>query len=187
MSFVKLSNVQQVPTGHKDLLSYILWWWCGAGADWTQWSFELCFVMMMWSRCKLDTMIFWLMFYDDDMERVPTGHNDLLSYVLWWWCGVGANWTQWSFDLCFVMMMMMSRCQLDTMIFWLMFCDDDVEQVPTGHFNDFLSFILWWRCLAGTSWIQWSFEFCFVMMWKSVIRNFSLRNFLWQYKNRKKK
>ena len=40
----------------------------------------------------------------DYVQQMPTGHNNLLSYVLSWLCLscvlAGANWTQWSFELC---------------------------------------------------------------------------------------
>ena len=75
------------PLISSTVLCLVLWC-CLAGANWTQWPFELCFVMvMMFHRCQLDTMTFWVMFCDgDNVPQVPTGHNDLSSYVLWWWC-----------------------------------------------------------------------------------------------------
>ena len=59
---ISLSHTNSLPSGHNDLLSYVLSWLCSAGAKWT--------------------------------------HNDLLSFVLSWLCSAGANWTQWSFELC---------------------------------------------------------------------------------------
>ena len=173
---------------------FVLWGWCSAGANWTQWSLfcddhvpqvptghkDLCFVRMRFFRRQLDTMIFvqWWWFSAD-------AQLDTKIFVLWGWCSADANWTQWSLfcndnvqqvpighnDICFVMMMC-SRCQPDTMIFvlWWWWCaaganwtqrclffDDDSQQVPSGH-NDL----------------------CFVMMmtWKSVTRSFSTKRLL---------